>query len=89
MQSPLHVKLVYFAWLREKIGVGEETRALPDTVRTAHDLILWLATQGEEYAEALAVPSIIRVAVDQEMIQPDEFLGTPKEIALFPPMTGG
>jgi molybdopterin synthase sulfur carrier subunit len=83
------VKLVYFAWLREKIGKDEEHVDLPAHVKTGHDLLVWLATRGDDHAEALAVPSIIRVAVDQEMIQPDEFLGTPKEIALFPPMTGG
>jgi sulfur-carrier protein len=83
------VKLIYFAWLRERIGVGEEMRALPADVKTGADVLAWLATLGENYAAALEVPSIIRVAVDQEMIQPDEFIGTPQEIALFPPMTGG
>ena len=85
----MRVKLVYFAWLREKIGTGEEFRDIPADVKTAHDLLIWLASLGEDYAEALAVPSVIRVAVDQEIILPDEFLGTPQEIALFPPMTGG
>jgi molybdopterin synthase sulfur carrier subunit len=83
------VKLVYFAWLREKIGRSEEEVTLPADVKTGHDLLVWLASRGEDYADALAVPSVIRVAVDQEMIQPDEYLGDAKEIALFPPMTGG
>ncbi|MCU0832494.1 MAG: molybdopterin converting factor subunit 1 [Rhizobiaceae bacterium] len=85
----MRVKLIYFAWLREKIGVSEEMRDIPADVRTAHDLLVWLATQSEDHAAALAVPSVIRVAVDQEMIMADEFIGTPQEIALFPPMTGG
>jgi sulfur-carrier protein len=85
----MRVKLVYFAWLRERIGTGEEEFDLPADVRTAQDLLAWLAARSDAHAEALSVPSIIRVAVDQEMILPEEFLGTPQEIALFPPMTGG
>jgi sulfur-carrier protein len=85
----MRVKLVYFAWLRETIGAAEEMRDIPDDVRTAQDLLIWLAGQSDEHAQALAVPSVIRVAVDQEMIMPDEYLGAPQEIALFPPMTGG
>lgn len=83
------VKLVYFAWLRERIGVSEEMREIPQDVRTAADLLGWLATLSDAHAEALAVPSVIRVAVDQEIITPDEALGSPREIGLFPPMTGG
>jgi sulfur-carrier protein len=85
----MEVKLVYFAWLRERIGTASETVKLPDDVKTAGQLVEWLATQSEEHAAALAVPSVIRVAVDQEIIEHDEYLGTPNEIALFPPMTGG
>ena len=85
----MQVKLVYFAWLRERIGTGEEHRDIPEHVKTAGELVEWLATLGDEYAAALAVPSVIRVAVDQEIILADEYLGTPTEIALFPPMTGG
>jgi sulfur-carrier protein len=85
----MDVKIVYFAWLRERIGTGEENRTLPETVKTGADVIAWLATLSEEHAEALAVPGVIRVAVDQEIIAHDEAIGTPREIALFPPMTGG
>jgi sulfur-carrier protein len=85
----VRVKLIYFAWLRERIGTGEEVRDIPADVKTAAQLVAWLATLGDEYASALAVPSVIRVAVDQEIIMADEYLGEPAEIALFPPMTGG
>ena len=83
------MKLVYFAWLRERIGTGEETRELPAHVKTGGDVLAWLATVGDEYASALSVPSVIRVAVNQEIITHDELIEGATEIALFPPMTGG
>ena len=83
------MKLVYFAWLRERIGTGEETRELPAHVKTGGDVLAWLATLGDEYASALSVPNVIRVAVNQEIITHDESITGATEIALFPPMTGG
>ncbi len=83
------VRLVYFAWVRERIGVGDEIVSLPDTVVTAGDLIAFLKTRGEDYAAALEHENVIRVAIDQEHVEHDEPLGTAREIALFPPMTGG
>ena len=83
------MKFVYFAWVRERIGLGEETRDLPDSVRTVGDVLDWLAGQGEEYAHALSHRSAIRVALDKEHAGHDEPVGNAGEIALFPPMTGG
>ncbi len=83
------VRLVYFAWVRERIGVGDEIVSLPDTVVTAGDLIAFLKTRGEDYAAALEHENVIRVAIDQEHVEHDEPLGAAREIALFPPMTGG
>ena len=83
------VKLVYFSWVRERIGLGEETQLLPDTVRTVGDLLTWLASRNEAFAAALEFPEIIRVALDQEHVEHHEEIGSAKEIALFPPMTGG
>ncbi|SES12996.1 molybdopterin converting factor subunit 1 [Rhizobium sp. NFR03] len=83
------VRLVYFAWVRERIGVGEEMVSLPDTVVTAGDLIAFLKTRGEDYEAALEHENVIRVAIDQEHVEHDEPLGSAREIALFPPMTGG
>lgn len=83
------VRLVYFAWVRERIGVGEEIVSLPDTVVTAGDLIAFLKTRGEDYEAALEHENVIRVAIDQEHVEHDEALGSAREIALFPPMTGG
>ena len=83
------VKLVYFAWVRERIGKGEEELNLPASVQTAGDLIAYLATLGEEYAAALQYPKAIRVAINQEHVEHDEPIAGAREIGLFPPMTGG
>ena len=83
------VKFVYFAWVRERIGLTEEELELPDHVKTGDDLIAWLRARGEGYEAALADAHAIRIAVDQEHIQPGEAIGAAREIALFPPMTGG
>ena len=87
-QSPT-VRVVYFAWVRERIGLSDEYLKLPDNVRTAGDMIAWLSGRGDNYAYALESPSTIRVAVDQLHIEHDEPIGAAREIALFPPMTGG
>lgn len=83
------VRLVYFAWVRERIGLADETVDLPAGVATVGDLVRWLAGRGENYAFALETPSAIRVAVDRTHVGPDEPLEGAREIALFPPMTGG
>lgn len=90
MASPdREVRLIYFAWVRERVGLSDERLSLPVSVRTAGDLIAWLAERGDNYAYALESPSTIRVAIDQLHIEQDEPLGDAREIALFPPMTGG
>ncbi len=83
------VKLVYFAWVRERIGMNEEEIDLPDTVTTVADLIDHLKGRGEGYEMALANPDVIRVAINQEHRQHGDCLEDAREIALFPPMTGG
>jgi sulfur-carrier protein len=83
------IKLRYFAWVRERVGKPEEDIELPANVRTAGELVAWLAGRGEEYAHAFADPNIIRVAVDRSHVQPGAPIGKASEIAFFPPMTGG
>lgn len=83
------VKLVYFAWVRERIGKSEDNLELPPTVVTVSDLLAHLAALGDNYAAALGSPEIIRVAIDQQHRQHGDRLGNAREIALFPPMTGG
>ncbi len=82
-------KLVYFAWVRERIGLGEETVDLPAEVRTVGDLLTWLRGRGEGYEAALQHPRSIRVAINQEHAGHGESIAGAREIALFPPMTGG
>jgi len=82
------VKLKYFAWVRERIGVAEEDVDLPPDVSTTGALLDWLRARGDGYALALDTGAI-RVAVDQVHVQGDAPLGDAREVALFPPMTGG
>lgn len=83
------MKLIYFAWVRERIGKPEEEVDLPSGIETVSDLLRWLRGQGDEYAHALQFPEIIRVAINQEHVDHREKIGGAHEIALFPPMTGG
>ena len=82
-------KLVYFAWVRERIGKGEEDIDLPADVETGADLIRHLKSLGEDYAHALEHETVIRIALDQEHVEHHEPIAGAREIALFPPMTGG
>ena len=83
------VKLVYFAWVRERIGKPQEELALPASVTTVADLIAWLATRGEEYAHAFEAAKSIRAAIDKVHVKHDHAIAGAREIAFFPPMTGG
>jgi len=82
-------KVLYFAWLRERVGMEEELITLPDGLGTVAELLDWMAGRNDQFAHALENRSVIRVALDQQHVQHDKALGTPREIALFPPMTGG
>lgn len=83
------MRIVYFAWVRERIGKAEEELSPPESVRTVADLATWLAGRGEEYAYAFENPSIVRAAIDRKHVKPDTPLAGAAEIAFFPPMTGG
>jgi len=83
------MKLLYFAWLRTHIGIGEETVTPPSTVTTVADLIDWLKTRGDGYATALKHDGVIRVAVNQTFAEMTTPIAQGDEVALFPPMTGG
>jgi molybdopterin synthase sulfur carrier subunit len=83
------MKLVYFAWVRERIGRNEEEITLPGGVTTVADLLDWLKSRGEGYEAALARPEVIRVAIDHEHVMHSAPLAGASEVALFPPMTGG
>ncbi len=79
--------LLYFAWVRERIGVGEERLDVPPG--TVAELLDWLATRSPGHAAALADRSAIRVAVNQDFVGMDAFVPTEAEVAIFPPVTGG
>lgn len=83
------MKLVYFAWVRERIGLAEEDIDLPDSVDTVSALIGWLAARDEAYAHAFERPEVIRAALDKRHAPHDASLAGVTEVALFPPMTGG
>ena len=83
------MKLMYFAWVRERIGKAEEVIEPPATVSTVGDLIAWLSSRGEEYAHAFETPKVIRAAIDHTHVRPDTAIAGAREIAFFPPMTGG
>jgi molybdopterin synthase sulfur carrier subunit len=87
--TPKPVKLVYFAWVRERVGVRDEEVVLPQGVVTVGDLLGWLQGRGDGYAEAFKVPAAIRVALDQDHADHRQAIAGAREIALFPPMTGG
>ena len=83
------MKLLYFAWLRARIGHAEEELALPAEVRDVAGLLRWLQRRGGRYAEALRDLSVVRVAVNQDYVGLDHKLFDGDEVALFPPVTGG
>lgn len=85
----MSVKILYFAWVREKVGKAEERLDLPGDVRTVSDLVAWLKGRGPEYAEAFARAEVIRVALDRTHVKPGAEIGSAREIAFFPPVTGG
>jgi sulfur-carrier protein len=89
MSGARTLKLVYFAWVRERIGKPEETVTLPAEVRDVAGLIAWLSGRGEEYAYAFENGPLIRAAIDRTHVKHDTPLGEAREIAFFPPMTGG
>jgi molybdopterin synthase sulfur carrier subunit len=83
------MELLYFAWLREKVGISDETVILPDGVSDVGGLLEWLKGRGAGYAEALKDLSVVRVAVNQEFAAPSDPIKDGDEVALFPPVTGG
>jgi molybdopterin synthase sulfur carrier subunit len=83
------VKLLYFAWVRQKIGHGEETVDVPGEVRTVGALAAWLRARGGGYAEAFADMKRLRAAVNQEHSDLSAAVKAGDEIAFFPPVTGG
>ena len=85
----MSVKLLYFAWVRERVGKCEEVVEPPGDIATVADLMTWLAGRGEEYAFAFENPKVIRAAINRTHVKPDAAIAGAREVAFFPPMTGG
>lgn len=83
------IRILYFAWVREKIGRTEDTVAPPASVTTVDELITWLKTRGPEYEEAFRSAPVIRAAINHCHVKPDTAIAGAREIAFFPPVTGG
>jgi len=83
------MKLLYCAWVRERVGKAEEELAPPPSVKTVAELVTWLRGRGEEYAYAFENAAVIRAAIDRNHVKPDTAIAGAREIAFFPPMTGG
>jgi len=83
------MKALYFAWVRERVGKAEEEFDPPAGVTTVGDLIAWLSERGENYAHAFDQPLAVRAALDRVHARGDAPIAGVKEVAFFPPMTGG
>jgi molybdopterin synthase sulfur carrier subunit len=83
------MKLVYFAWVRERVGKPEEQVEVPGGIDTVADLVRWLKSRGEEYDYAFENEGIVRAAIDHVHVKPEARIAGAQEIAFFPPMTGG
>ncbi len=83
------MKLLYFAWVRERVGKAEEQIDPPADVATVGELMAWLARRDEQYAYAFENPKVIRAAIDHSHVRADAAIAGAGEIAFFPPMTGG
>ena len=83
------MRLLYFAWVRERVGKAEEQIDPPASVATVADLMAWLAGRNEQYAYAFENAKVIRAAIDHRHARPEASIAGAREIAFFPPMTGG
>ena len=83
------MKVLYFAWLRQRIGVAEETVPLPGDVTTVGSLLKFLQGRSDQHAIALADLSVVHAAVNQDYARDADPISDEDEVALFPPVTGG
>ncbi|WP_439550300.1 molybdopterin converting factor subunit 1 [Falsiroseomonas sp.] len=83
------MKVLYFAWVRQRIGLAEEDVSPPAEVRDVAGLVAWLAQRSPGHAQAFADPRQVRAAVNQEFAPPETPVAPGDEVAFFPPVTGG
>jgi sulfur-carrier protein len=83
------MRVLYFAWVKEKAGIAAEDIDPPAGVTTVAELIDWLKARGPEFANAFARAEVIRAAIDRSHVRHDAKIAGAREIAFFPPVTGG
>ena len=83
------MKVRYFAWMKRTVGVSDEEVSPPADVKTVGDLVVWLRNRSAGHAEALAESAAFGAAVDQRTATFDVPIGEAREVAFFPPFTGG
>ncbi len=83
------LELLYFAWLRERVGCSQESVSPPPEVSTVADLLVWLRGRGPGYEAGFSMARLVRCAVNQDFAEPDTVLRDGDEVAFFPPVTGG
>lgn len=83
------MKILYFAWLRTRIGIGEEDLEPPSNIQTVGELMAWLRGRGPGYAAAFAPGALVRAAINQDYAGLEQSIAGASEIAFFPPVTGG
>tara|TARA_R110002072_G_scaffold35177_23_gene104417 strand:- start:574 stop:825 length:252 start_codon:yes stop_codon:yes gene_type:complete len=83
------MQVLYFGWVKSRIGIGKEELSPPPEVTDVASLIDWLKGRGDGYANAFADSAALRVAVNQEIAPLDAAIADGDEVAVFPPMTGG
>lgn len=83
------MKILYFAWLRQKVGTGEESVDPPATINNVAALVVWLKARSPGHADAFANIKSVRVAINQEFADWNAPVHDSDEIAFFPPVTGG
>jgi molybdopterin converting factor subunit 1 len=89
MSGAAPLRVLYFAWLRERVGLNEETVSPPAEVATVAALIAWLVARDAGHAAAFEHPALVRCAVNQSFAGPDTGVAPGDEVAFFPPVTGG
>lgn len=87
--NPRALTVLYFAWLRERVGTGEESLVPPAGIGTVRELMGWLAERSPRHAAAFENRRAIRCAVNQDFADPDARVRPGDEVAFFPPVTGG
>jgi len=83
------MRVLYFAWVKEKAGIAAEDIDPPSGVTTIAELIDWMKSRGPEFANAFARAEVIRAAIDRTHVRADAKIAGAREIAFFPPVTGG